>query len=495
MAFLGIDIGTSGCKVCAYDHSGNMLSSASRKYQEIRGNNTREIEPDVIREHVFASLSEAAAACPEPVQAIAVTCLGESLVCLDESETVLCNSMVTGDHRGADGVEKVCRELGADYVFQVTGLMPSQLYSLPKLIHLQENTEVLRTVKKLFFYEDYIGYLLTGERKVSYSSAARSMALDIHSLKWDKKLLATAGLTPEHFSEPVPSGTIIGYVKPEIAEKCHLTGKIPVVAGGHDQATAALGSGFMDTTLGEDCIGTCECLALMLPETYDQAVLQKLQMPCMLYLLPNTCFTTFEVTTCGALMNWGQDVLLKGTKEMCEREGLNFFRYMDERVAGKHTDVLILPQFGSSGHPDLNLNHMAGTITGLTLDTTEEDLYLALKESMIFQIRLAHEAASPLGIDFQKLVTAGGASNSTVTSQLRADIFQKPVYTLANSEAGTLGCMILAAVAIGEYPDIVTCTKEVVRYFKETLPNPENFRHYEEKYQLYKRLYDKMHQL
>lgn len=495
MAFLGIDIGTSGCKVCTYNRRGDMQSCASQKYQELRGSNTREIEPDVIREKVFLAFSEAVSACAEPIQAIAVTCLGESLVCLDENETVLCNSMVTGDHRGADGVEKVCRELGNDYVFQVTGLMPSQLYSLPKLIHLQKNTDVLRNAKKMFFYEDYIGYLLTGERKVSFSSAARSMAFDIHSLKWDEKLLATAGLKPEHFSEPVPSGTIIGYVKPEIAEKYHLTGKIPVVAGGHDQATAALGSGFMDTVLGEDCIGTCECLALMLPDAYDRTVLQKLQMPCMLYLLPNTCFTTFEVTTCGALMNWGQDVLLKGTKEMCEKEGLNFFKYMDERVAGKHTDVLILPQFGSSGHPDLNLNHMTGTITGLTLDTTEEDLYLALKESMVFQLRLAHEAAVSLDMDFQKLVTAGGASSSAVTSQLRADIFRKPVYTLANSEAGTLGCMILAAAAVGEYPDIVSCVREVVRYSKETLPNPENFGHYEKKYQQYKRLYKKMHQL
>ena len=492
MSIIGIDVGTSGCKVCIFDVKGNVLNLSSRKYTEKRGNGIREIDPDTVRESVFAALEEAAVKCPEPVQAIAVTCLGESLVCLDEHDNVLCSSMVTGDNRGKEGVEKICDKLGEDYVFEISGLMPSQLYSLPKLIWLHDNTDVIQRVKKIFFYEDYIDYLLTGERKVSYSTAARSMALDIHNLKWSEELLGTADLTPDYFSEPVPSGTVIGYVKKETAARLHLNGSIPVVAGGHDQACAALGSGFIDSSLGEDCIGTCECLALMLPREYDQNVLKSLQMPCMIYPISNTFFTTLEITTCGALMNWARDTLFKGSRQFCAEKGISFFQHMDERVTGKHTDVLMLPQFGSSGHPDLNY-HMTASISGLTLETTEEDLYLALKESMIYQIRLAHEYAAPLNLNFDKIVMTGGAANSLVSAHLRADIFQKPVYILKNNEAGTLGCMILAAVAIGEYPDIISCIREVVKYSREILPNPDNFAKYEEQYQKFKTLYDKMH--
>ena len=177
----------------------------------------------------------------------------------------------------------------------------------------------------------------------------------------------------------------------------------------------------------------------------------------------NSYFTTLEVTTCGALMNWARDTLFKGTKQECERRGIDFFRHMDERVTNRHTNILILPQFGSSGHPDLKHN-MSASIAGLTLDTTEDDLYIALKESMLYQLKLACEYAAPLKLAFDKLVLTGGAANSLVSAHLRADIFQKPVYMLANNEAGTLGCMILAAVAIGAYPDIVTCIREVVKY-------------------------------
>lgn len=492
MSIIGIDIGTSGCKICSFNSNGRLLSSASRKYPEKHSNGTREINPDQVRDNVLDALEEAIFQCPEPVQAIAVTCLGESLVCLDQSDHVLYPSMVTGDNRGQEGVDQLCQSLGADYIFNITGLMPSQLYSLPKMIWMKENTHVIQKVHKIFFYEDYIGYLLTGERKVSYSSAARSMALDIHNLRWSEQLLSFADLTLEHMSEPVPSGTIIGYVKKELASKFHLSENVPVVAGGHDQACAAIGSGFIDASTGEDGIGTCECLALMLPSEYDTQTLKALDMPCMIYPLGNSFFTTLEITTCGVLMNWARDTLFKGARQICEAQKKDFFQYMDEQIVGKKTDILILPQFGSSGHPDLNY-HMSACISGLTLETKEEDLYLALKESMIYQIKLACEYAAPLNLTFDKLVMTGGAANSLVSAHLRADIYQKPVYILENNEAGTLGCMILAAVAIGKYPDIVSCIREVVKYSKEILPNPDNFAYYEIQYEKFKKLYTKMH--
>ena len=492
MSIIGIDIGTSGCKVCIFDLKGSVLSSAGRKYAERRGQGIREICPDQVRQSMFEALSEAVQSCTEPVQAISVTCLGESLVCLDKNDRVLYNSMVTGDNRGQEGVDEINRKFGSDHVFEVCGLIPNTLYSLAKLIWLRDHTDVLQKAEKIFFYEDYAGYLLTGERKVSYSTAARSTALDIRSLKWSKELLAIARLTPDYFSEPVPSGTIIGYVKKETAQMLGLSGNIPVVAGAHDQACAALGSGFVGYSLAEDCIGTCECLAFMMPQDYDQNVLKSLEMPRMIYPVDNSYFTTLEVTTCGALMNWARDTLFKGTKQECERRGIDFFRHMDERVTNRHTNILILPQFGSSGHPDLKHN-MSASIAGLTLDTTEDDLYIALKESMLYQLKLACEYAAPLKLAFDKLVLTGGAANSLVSAHLRADIFQKPVYMLANNEAGTLGCMILAAVAIGAYPDIVTCIREVVKYSGEILPNPDRFSAYEEQYEKFKLFYNRMH--
>ena len=98
-------------------------------------------------------------------------------------------------------------------------------------------------------------------------------------------------------------------------------------------------------------------------------------------------------------------------------------------------------------------------------------------------------------MNFDRIVLTGGAAGSMVTAQIRADIFNRPVYTLANTEAGALGCMILSAVALGFYPDAASCIREVVSFEKEILPNPAAVALQEEKYQKYRELYARMHRM
>ena len=107
---------------------------------------------------------------------MAVTSLGESVVCLDENNRPLAKSMLTGDCRGIGETEEIIRLLGADRIFEITGLPPNELYGLPKYMWLNRNTDVIKKAKAILYYEDFVGYMLTGKRMVSYSSAARSMA-------------------------------------------------------------------------------------------------------------------------------------------------------------------------------------------------------------------------------------------------------------------------------------------------------------------------------
>ena len=58
----------------------------------------------------------------------------------------------------------------------------------------------VKRAEAILFYEDFVGYMLTGQRKVSYSSAARSMAFDIRKMEWSKELLKLAGIRAEQMS-------------------------------------------------------------------------------------------------------------------------------------------------------------------------------------------------------------------------------------------------------------------------------------------------------
>lgn len=93
---------------------------------------------------------------------------------------------------------------------------------------------------------------------------------------------------------------------------------------------------------------------------------------CVPYVFEDTYLTSLEVTTCGVLKDWARDTILQGREMECEARNIDFYNeYIDAAIADMRTDVMLLPQFGSSGNPDINYD-AKGTITGLTVHTKPE---------------------------------------------------------------------------------------------------------------------------
>ncbi|MCR4955444.1 MAG: hypothetical protein K6A30_02010, partial [Lachnospiraceae bacterium] len=473
MAFAGLDVGTSGCKVVVYDRKGTIVFTSSRKYQELGGDGYREIDPSVIRIKVCDVLKDMGENCQDVVEAMAVTTLGESVVFLDSEDNCLSNSMVTGDKRGIEETRELIESVGAKKIQDTTGIPPSELYGLPKYMWVNKHTNYIKQAEKIMFYEDFVTYLLTGKRMVSYSSACRSMAFDIEKKCWSKELLDKAGIAVGQMSEPKEAGTIIGKVLPEVAEKLHLNKEMIVVTGGHDQSLAALGSGLNSPDCGECGMGTCEFTFLMLPNAVKNEIMMENDLPCVPYVLPDSYLVGLEVTTCGILKNWCIDTFLSDLKRECESKKQDIFQKLDELIGGMETDVMVLPQFGSSGNPDINYD-VKGTITGLTIHTKPEEIYLAVLEGFAFQTLLAYEEAKKVGAKVERIICTGGGSKSKVTLQIRANVLDVDVATINSEESGTLGCVILASTAVGAFEDIQDAIGHLVKVKDLIHPNHQH---------------------
>lgn len=493
LVYAGLDIGTSGCKMVLYDVNGNALYKARRSYREFGEDGYREIDPDIVVCNVKETIKEAALNSPGKIKGLAITSLGESIVCLDNKGKSLCNSMVTGDKRGIEETKRIVDIIGEKEIFEITGLPPSEMYGLPKYMWLNENTDVISKTQYIFFYEDYIGYILTGHRIVSYSSASRSMAFDIRTNEWSEKLLNIAGITSNMMSKPMPSGTIIGRIKKQIAKELYLPEDTMVVVGGHDQNCATLGGGVIAPNIGHDGQGTCEVMSMMITRNNKTDYMIKGNLPYIPYVLKDSYLTAIEITTCGIMMNWCRDTIFEGIRRQCEAEDKDFFTYMNNEAEKIGiSDILVLPQFGSSGNPDINYD-ARGLIWGLTVHSKPVEIYRAFLESMAYQMLMAYETLGSLNINLDTISITGGGSNSPLTYQIRADVFNKKILCLENRESGTLGCMILAATALGEYNSLVEGVNKVVRVAKTYVPNLKNHNLYMEKYKKYKELYKRMH--
>lgn len=490
MAYAGIDIGTSGCKMTVYSSKGQILSSAKRTYQETGHSGYRELNADMVWKHTKEVIKEAAAASSELIESIAVASLGESIVCIDEHGSVLANSMLTGDKRGIEECIRLQESVSKKEVMNITGLPLSEMYSLPKFIWMKNHTDIFSKSKHIFFYEDYVGYLLTGKRMVSYSSAARSMAFDIKRKSWSDKLLSFAGLNKERFSAPVPSGTVLGTVLPDLAEELALSPGTLVAAGGHDQGCAGLGSGMILPSEGEDGQGTCEVMQFILPGMTTSSYMIENGIPCAPYVVPDVYLAQIELTNCGILMNWSRDTIFSNIFNDCVERGEDFFSYMDclasERAPG---DILVLPSFGSSGNPDICYDAL-GTICGLTIHTQPVELYQAIKEGMAYQMYMAYQTLDQLNINADVIRITGGGAASDYTLQLRADIFGVPMETIDNNQAGTMGCAILAAHAVRPDVSIEELIQNMVHTKKRFTPRPQYHDLYMKHYRHYKKLYN-----
>jgi xylulokinase len=102
------------------------------------------------------------------------------------------------------------------------------------------------------------------------------------------------------------------------------------------------------------------------------------------------------------------------------------------------------------------------------------------------------EIVEKAGNQIVELYTSGGGSRSALWSQIKADIYQKPVITLEASEGTVLGSAILAGVGIGVFKDAQEGADRCLEVKRVYQPNPENFARYDRLYELFKDIHDQL---
>ncbi len=89
----------------------------------------------------------------------------------------------------------------------------------------------------------------------------------------------------------------------------------------------------------------------------------------------------------------------------------------------------------------------------INIHTKPEEIYRAILEGMAFQMYLAYERMNVIGTKMKRLQQQE-ADRFRSDLQIRADVFGMEVYSMESEEAGTLGCMLMSAVATGAYKSL-----------------------------------------
>ena len=497
---MGLDVGSTGVKAVVFAEDGNILGSAYREYAEVfPQSGWIELRPDEVWEATRAVIAEAAGRAGGGVRSLVISALGEAFTPVGEDGSFLHNTIVSPDARAVAQAESWRDTLGAERVFEITGMPLHASFTLNKIMWLaQERPEVHRATWKYLLWPDAICLRLGLPPRIDHSLAGRTMAFDVVRRQWSEEMLDAAGVSAELFAEPIASGEVVGELSAGAAAEVGVEPGCLVVAGGHDQPMNALGAGIVREGLAVDGMGTVECITV----AFDQPVLTPAMLAhnycCYPHVVGHMYATIAFNYSSGSVLRWFRDQMGFEERRQAEISDRDVYEVILEGLPEGPSGLLWIPYFAGSGTP--HLDPLAkGAILGLSLDVDRKRLVKALIEGTCYELNLNITSLEQAGVSVDRLRATGGGSRSDVWLQVKADITGKEVVTLNVSEAGCLAGAMLGGVALGVWGDLAEASAALVREDRSFQPRAaehERYRPLQATYeQAWPALADLMHRL
>jgi xylulokinase len=487
--YLGIDIGTSGCKSVIFDDKGKQVSSAYREYNVISNNpGWAELDTDEVIEKCFDVIRESAERIEDGlVVGMGISSQGEAFTLIDKDGTALCNALISSDIRANKMIAPWVKKFGEEKLYNITGHTPHPMFSLFKLIWIKENTpEIWAKTHRILCFEDLLQYRLGIKNpSMGWPLAGRTMLFDVVSHLWNREILDRIGVKEEQLSIPLSSGSVAGIINKEIAKDLHLSESTIIVTGGHDQPCSALGAGAIEPGIAVYSSGTVECITPAFEQPVFTEGLRKNNLCTYDHTAPGMYATVAFSLTGGNILKWFRDEFGDNEVEQAKCKDCDPYELLLEQMPDEPSRLLVLPYFTPSGTPYFDVS-VKGAILGLDMSVSREEIMKALLEGVAFEIKLNLDILHQSGYEVKELRVIGGGAKSMKHIQLKADVLGVLITIMDVSEAGCMGVAMLAKSAYMKQK----ISNIVLKWVKPVLKvEPKNHNHYKVKFENYKKLY------
>lgn len=448
---LTLDEGTTSARAIIFDSSGNTVSIAQNEFTQIYPRpGFVEHDPIEILSAQLSAVTESivkAGISVSDIGAVGITNQRETTVVWDKiTGEPIYNAIVWQCRRTADICEDLKSKGLEDYVSKTCGLKIDAYFSATKIKWILDNVEGAREKAnsgRLLFgtIDTWLMWKLSGGKIFATDStnASRTMLFNIHSMRWDKKMLEVLDIPYSMLPEVKPSGTNFGNID-------IMGTPIPVCGVAGDQQAALFGqkcfsAGDIKNTYGTGCF--------LLMNTGNTAVESR-----------NGLVTTVAATLEGEAPQYALEgsVFIGGAVVQWLRDELKFIETAaeSEQCALSVPDsagVYVVPAFAGLGAPYWDM-YSRGTVCGLTRGAGRNHIIRAALESIAYQTNALISAMKrDANVAISSLKADGGAAANTFLMQFQADISNIQVIKPNNAEATALGVFLLAGLICGIFKD------------------------------------------
>jgi len=399
--------------------------------------------------HIVEGVRRAVEIHGERIVSIGIDTWGCDHALLDERGQILGLQHQYRDPRHEGMPEKMFERMPESEIYARTGI---GTYFFNTSLHLLAerlaDSPALAAAQRLLFTPDLLGFWLTGNAVVERSIASTSQLFDPHTDDWAWEVIDALGLPRHIFGKVVPSGTVLGPLRPEVAKQVGWEG-IPVVSSaGHDTAAAVAGIPMEGDERLWLSSGTWSIMGIELDapvttaEAFEAGFGNELGVGGTVRFLKNIS-GLWLIQECKR--QWaleGDDLDYAALAELAE-EAEPFTAFVDPDA----------PEFASPGDMPKKIAEFCRK-TGQKVPESKGRILRVATESLALKYRVVFERACKLsGRRFSRLHAGGGGIQNKLLAQATADALG--VEVLAGPvEATSCGNILTQMIATGHLPDL-----------------------------------------
>jgi xylulokinase len=481
---LGIDLSTTGAKALLIDPEGNVVSNATTPLSLSTPHPLwSEQDPrdwwQATSTSIRRALAEASVS-SEQVTAIGLTGQMHGLVILDHQGEVPRPAILWNDQRCGPECDEIRTRVGRQRLIQITGNDALTGFTAPKILWVEKHEpDIYARTRHVLLPKDYIRYKLTGEVAMDKADGSGTMLFDLAKRDWSPEILDALNIPAEWLPQTFEGDQITGVVSGDAAEMTALRKGTPVVAGGGDQSTQAIGVGAVRPGTLAVTLGTSGVVFA----TTDEALTETQgRLHAFCHAVPERWHLMGVMLSAAGSFQWYRDALASETtfEELVNEaaqappgcEGLLFLPYL----SGERTP-----------YPDPLAR---GTWVGLTVRHRRAHLTRAVLEGVAFGLRDIFSLMAGAGLGQIKQVRlSGGGAKSKLWRQIVADTLGVELVTVNTTEGAAFGAALLAGVGGGIWPSVDDACAQTIKVVDHVALVNENLDRYRTMHEEYQRLY------
>jgi xylulokinase len=433
--YLGIDIGTSGVKAILMDEAGAVVEIATAPLSISRPHELwSEQDPADWWAATNNAVSDLDLQRRHLVKAIGLSGQMHGATLLGHDHQALRPAILWNDGRSADqcaALEASVSELG-----QITGNRAMPGFTAPKLQWVRENEPgVFSQTKTILLPKDYVRLRMTGDLASDMSDSAGTLWMDVGKRDWSDVMLAATGLDRSHMPRLFEGSEFTGELRAELAEAWGMA-RVPVAAGGGDNAAGAVGVGVVRPRDAFLSLGTSGVLFLA-NGGYTPNPAGGVHSFC--HALPGRWHQMSVILSAASCVDWA--VKLCGMAD-----AVAMFAAIESRGAPASTDMF-LPYLSGERTPHNDPN-AKGVLFGLTHESDAAAIGQAVLEGVAFAFRDGVDALTDSGAHIDSITVIGGGAKSHYWGKILASVLDRPLVYRDGGEVGpAYGAARLAQLA------------------------------------------------